>query len=104
MKDGPMVANAGLVTETEVRREMTSLGLKAYEAWREGGSKGRTDGGTERARERKEGFGGRDKWGGREERMGGRGRRERGKGKKVHANALSSQIQIPNSNLKVHTI
>ena len=75
MKDGPMVANAGLVTETEVRREMTSLGMKAYEAWREGG-------GTERARERKEGFGGRDEWGGREERMGGRGRKEEGQGEK----------------------
>ena len=31
-KDGPMVANAGLVTEMEVRRESISLGLKAYEA------------------------------------------------------------------------
>jgi len=96
MKDGPMVANAGLVTETEVRREMTSLELKAYEAWREGGQR-------EQGRERKDFEGGTNGEGERKGWEGEEGGR-RGKGKKVHVNVLSSQIQIPNSNLKVHTI
>lgn len=58
-KEGPMVANAGLVTEIEVLRVTFSPGLYACESGeggsREGGGMGRERGGGGKKREKEEG-------------------------------------------------
>lgn len=76
MKDGPMVANAGLVTETEVRREMTSLGLKAYEGME--GGRGDKESKEKKGRIWREGQMGRERGKDRRERKEGEGQGEKG--------------------------
>lgn len=110
MKDGPMVANAGLVTETEVRREMTSLGLKAYEAWREGGREQGRDGWRDReskgekGRIWREGQMGRERGKDGRERKEGEGQGEKGTCKCTFLTNTNPKFQFKGThNLRLHS-